>query len=160
MSKPNTDANPSDYHHRGPDMGTVGLIGILILMIVNYAKREPKPVDRSPISIDKTQMDLAFHGRIFRSSAPLTNREWDCYMLKTSQPLDEEARDRMNMAVRRRLAIITDGTEILATGQIAGAFWDMSHVFFGYSVTFDTPETVQALEKRLGIVHPVSDPTP
>ncbi|MCX6902544.1 MAG: hypothetical protein NTW03_03530 [Verrucomicrobia bacterium] len=126
-------------------MKQLGFAAIVVLSLAACSPQEDAQA-KKPVTLDKAEIDVAEMSK-FIKDRPVTN--WWCLLAKPKAE-DEDKSWKRVQALTHRTVCITDGPEVLATGQIAGIITTQGK-FTGLDITFQTPKILDDLENRLGI---------
>ena len=129
-------------------MKPIAFTVIVGLALVACSPQEDPEARNQPVSIDKTQIDVAESDKYLNFAVPgLQSR---LFVLTNTVLQDDEVRWQRVKALSRRPVRITDGNEVLATGQIAGIWQGREGEREGLNIEFQSPEVLEELERKLG----------
>ena len=128
-------------------MKQFGLAVVIALILVACSSREDPESKNRPISIHKTQIDLANSDSMVDAApagAPIR-----FFMLTNTLPEDEKAKWRL-IGLSGRNVQIRDGREVLGTGKIKHVLLGKPGEELAVSIVFPSQEALEDLEKKLG----------
>lgn len=125
----------------------IGFAIIAGFALLGCSARNDQNAKNEPLSIDRTQIDLSESDPY---SWPLSQRtNWHCTLLAKTGPEDDEVRWKRLNAMHGKLVKITDGREILATGQIAAVTSSQGR-YLGPAIALPSLEVAEELYRKLG----------
>jgi hypothetical protein len=98
-----------------------------------------------PVVLDKTQIDIPQRNAFIQGPVGIRNWNWTCFLAKPGEghPI------KWSSVLCNRPILITDGRNVLATGQMVSVLG--GDEFLALGISFPTPSIVDDLEKKLGI---------
>jgi len=128
---------------------------VVLLNLVGCSSREDQAA-KIPVTLDKAQIDIAQMNNIFQGSGGTMSEDWWCYLVNP-KPENESERWKRLVGLQNRPITITDGREVLATGQVKSIITSQDKSV-ALSITFPTPTILDDLENKLGIHRPEMPP--
>ena len=125
---------------------------VIAFTMVACSSREEREAKNQPVSIDKSQIDLAASDP-FHIYPPRVSTNWNCTLLAKTGPEDDDVRWKRTKTMCGKPMQITDGREILATGQIV-ALTTSQDRYMGPVIAFQSLEAAQELYNKLGYRQP------
>lgn len=126
-------------------MNQIAFTIILVLALMGCSPRDDRDARNDPITIDKAQIDVAESQKYFPSAT-----RTHLFVLTNISSQNDEANWKRVKALTHRPVRITDGREVLATGQIASIRDGKTE---GLNIAFQSPEALEVLEKKLGFTN-------
>jgi hypothetical protein len=129
-------------------MKSLGFLCVVVLMLAGCSDS----LRNKPVVLDKTQIDIPQMNAFIQGPSGSTN--WTCFLARPgkSDPI------KGAMVLCNRPILITDGRNVLTTGQIASVIG--GNEFLALGISFPTPSIVDDLEKKLGIQRLEIPPAP
>ena len=135
-------------------MKSLGFLCVVVLTLVGCSDS----LRNQPVVLDKAQIDIPQMNAFIQGPVGTTNWNWNwnwtCFLARPREgdPI------KWSSVLCNRPILITDGRNVLATGQMVSVLG--GDEFLALGIRFPTPSMVDDLEKKLGIQRVEIPPAP
>jgi hypothetical protein len=138
--------------NRDKYMKSLGFLCVVVLALVGCSDS----LRNKPVVLDKSQIDIPQMNAFLQGPVGTTNWNWTCFLARPREgdPI------KWSSVLCNRPILITDGRNVLATGQMVSVLVLGGNEFLALGIRFPTPSMVDDLEKKLGIQRVEIPPAP